>query len=113
MAILYLTPTDWCAGLHQTSRQLRAAWAQAWHGLPTVLDECLTSLGLQASDNADISALNRFARGVGSDMEALARDGNADAIAHMSVWRKLKEVTDEMDSRQRWHGSMKPISKRA
>ena len=48
-----------------------------------------------------------------SDMEALARDGNADAIAHMSVWRKLKEVTDEMDARQRWHGSMKPIRKRA
>ena len=47
------------------------------------------------------------------DMEALARDGNADAIAHMSVWRKLKEVTDEMDARQRWHGSMKPIRKRA
>lgn len=48
-----------------------------------------------------------------SDMEALARDGNADAIAHMSVWRKLKEITDEMDARQRWHGSMKPIRKRA
>ena len=48
-----------------------------------------------------------------SDMEALARDGNADAIAHMSVWRKLKEVTDEMDARQRWHGSNKPIRKRA
>jgi len=47
------------------------------------------------------------------DMEALARDGNADAIAHMSVWHKLKEVTDEMDARQRWHGSMKPIRKRA
>lgn len=47
------------------------------------------------------------------DMEALARNGNADAIAHMSVWRKLKEVTDEMDARQRWHGSNKPIRKRA
>ena len=47
------------------------------------------------------------------DMEARARDGNGDAIAHMSVWRKLKEVTDEMDARQRWHGSMKPIRKRA
>lgn len=79
MAILHLTPTDWCTGLHQTSRQLRSAWAQHWLGLPTVLDECLTSLGLQASDDADISALNRFARGVGSDMEALAQSRPTDA----------------------------------
>jgi hypothetical protein len=48
-----------------------------------------------------------------SDMEALARQGNAVAVAHLNVWRKLKEVTDEMDARQRWHGSMKPIRKRA
>jgi hypothetical protein len=47
------------------------------------------------------------------DMEALARDGNAVAIAHMNVWHKLKDVTNEMDARQRWHGSNKPIRKRA
>lgn len=47
------------------------------------------------------------------DMEARARDGDAVAVAHLNVWRKLKEVTDEMDARQRWHGSMKPIRKRA
>ena len=47
------------------------------------------------------------------DMEARARDGDVAAVAHLSVWRKLKEVTDEMDARQRWHGSIKPIRKRA
>lgn len=48
-----------------------------------------------------------------SDMEALARQGDAVAVAHLNVWRKLKEVTNEMDARQRWHGSLKPIRKRA
>lgn len=48
-----------------------------------------------------------------SDMEALARQGDTVAVAHLNVWRKLKEVTDEMDARQRWHGSLKPIRKRA
>lgn len=48
-----------------------------------------------------------------SDMEALARQGDAVAVAHLNVWRKLKDVTDEMDARQRWHGSLKPIRKRA
>jgi hypothetical protein len=79
MAILHLTPSDWYAGLHQTSRHLRAAWAQDWLGLPVVLDECLVSLGLEASADADISAMNRFARTVGSDMEALARSRPTDA----------------------------------
>ena len=48
-----------------------------------------------------------------SDMEALARQGDAVAAAHLCVWRKLKDVTNEMDVRQRWHGSLKPIRKRA
>ena len=48
-----------------------------------------------------------------SDMEALARDGDAVAVAHLAVWRKLKDVTDEMERRKRWHGSLKPIRKRA
>ena len=48
-----------------------------------------------------------------SDMEARARDGDAVAQAHMAVWRKLKDVTNEMDARQRWHGTLKPIRKRA
>ena len=48
-----------------------------------------------------------------SDMETRSREGDIAAQAHMTVWRKLKEVTDEMDRRQRWHGSLKPIRKRA
>lgn len=48
-----------------------------------------------------------------SDMEALARQGDTVAAAHLCVWHKLKEVTDEMEARQRWHGSLKPIRKRA
>ena len=48
-----------------------------------------------------------------SDMEALARDGDAVAVAHLAVWRKLKDVIDEMERRKRWHGSLKPIRKRA
>lgn len=48
-----------------------------------------------------------------SDMETLARNGDAVAVNHLNVWRKLKDVTDEMQRRERWHGSLKPIRMRA
>lgn len=79
MTILRFTPSDWYSGLLQTARQLRTLWAHDWPGLPVVLEECLTSLALCNSDNADIADLNRFACAVGHDMEALAQSRPVDA----------------------------------
>jgi hypothetical protein len=79
MALLTLTPSDWYAGLDRSGQQLRHAWTHGWPGLPSVLGECLDSLGLRHSGDGDIAAMNRFGLAVAQDMESLAQSRPADA----------------------------------
>jgi hypothetical protein len=84
MALLTLTPSDWYAGLDRSGQQLRHAWTHGWPGLPSVLGECLDSLGLRHSGDGDIAAMNRFGLAVAQDMESLAqsRPANAEPAYH-------------------------------
>ena len=78
MNLLSLTPEHWAVGLGDTCVRLRRVWAGQWPGLPAVHHACLDSLGLLASSDSDIGALNRFGLGVAQDMEALANGRPSD-----------------------------------
>lgn len=84
MNVLSLTPEHWALGLGHTCVRLRQAWAGQWPGLPDVLQACLDSLGLLASSDSDIQAMNHFGLGVAHDMEAMAsaRPGDAEPAYH-------------------------------
>lgn len=85
--------------------------------LTNVSENMLRAMYAKRDDEWSASLERVIALGYGdvrfSDMEALAREGDIVAVAHIGVWHKLKEVTNEMDRRERWHGSLKPIRKRA
>ena len=70
---------------------------------------------LQTAASANCTALINAGWGSerGSETRARAKTGDALAVQYVEIQNNLQILIAEQDARKRWHGSLKPIKRRA